>query len=110
MDVPSEQTLKRHGLTEDQWQALWDRQAGLCALCGKPPTSRFVIDHCHRAARNGGPAVRGLIHPMCNGKLGKVKDSAEWCRQAAAYLDRGPDPELGPYPAPVKRKRRRRNT
>lgn len=85
MNPPTPQTLARYGMTEDEWRELLDRQGGVCGLCGKPARTNLVIDHDHKTG-----AVRGLLHPMCNGVLGKVKDNAEWCRQAADYLDQPP--------------------
>lgn len=112
MNPPSPQTLARHGITEDQWWALYEKQGGCCAVCRKPPAKggRFHIDHDHAAARKGLPAVRGLLHPLCNGKLGKIRDDAAWCRGAADYLDAPPGLDLiaTPYPVPKKRAVRRR--
>lgn len=107
MQPPAPSTLARHGLSLSQWQELWDRQRGLCAVCQKPPRTRLVIDHDHRAARAGLPAVRGLCCPWCNGLLGKVRDNAAWCRAAADYLDRGATVTV-PYPVPKRRPRKRR--
>lgn len=82
---PTAQTLRRYHMTEEDWNILGEAQAWLCALCHKPAKTRFVIDHCHKTNR-----VRGLIHPMCNGRLGKVKDDAAWCEDAVEYLRRPP--------------------
>lgn len=107
MVPPAPVTLARHGLTLEQWQAMWDRQGGRCAVCHRPPASRLVIDHDHAAARKGLPAVRGLLCPLCNGKLGKVRDDAAWCRSAADYLEAGVAVDT-PYPKPRKKAARRR--
>lgn len=104
MEPPSPQTLKRHGITAEQWRQMYDEQGGQCAICRKPPRTILVIDHDHRAARKGLPAIRGLACPLCNGKLGKVRDDADWCENAAAYLRRGATVST-PYPKPVKRRK-----
>jgi hypothetical protein len=104
---PSPQTLKVHGLTEAQWHEILESQGGVCALCRKPMRTGSVIDHDHKAARLGQPAVRGILHRMCNGLLGKVRDNAEWCRNAAEYLEKGAVvAEVYPYKKPAPRRRR----
>jgi hypothetical protein len=47
---PTPATLKRHGLTVQQWREMLDRQDGQCSLCpaGHLPPSRILnIDHEH---------------------------------------------------------------
>lgn len=69
------------------FQTLWARQAGLCALCGKPmPKSRFELAHArlwkkqrpsydHIRARSRGGADRlvnlQLAHAQCNKRKGE---------------------------------------
>lgn len=45
---PSKQTLKKYGLTADEWLSILHRQGDVCAICGGVPKSgRFVTDHLH---------------------------------------------------------------
>jgi hypothetical protein len=45
---PSKATLKKYGLTEDEWWGILHRQGDVCPICEKVPTTgRFVIDHEH---------------------------------------------------------------
>lgn len=93
MNPPTTQTLARHGLTEAQWRLLWEFQGGRCGVCRRPPAAnggKLVIDHCHRTGR-----VRGLVHPLCNGKLGKVRDDQSWLAGALAYLQAPPAEAAG---------------
>ena len=48
-----------------------ESQGGVCALCGRPPTSGkpFVVDHNHQTGQ-----IRGLIHRQCNIALGALGD------------------------------------
>jgi hypothetical protein len=68
-----------HGVDEDT-----------CALCGKPGRSdiRLQRDHAH----HGGGYPRGLLHALCNARLGGVErgrpDAEEWLEQALAYVRR----------------------
>lgn len=86
--------LKKYGLTEESYQALWDNQRGLCAICevamepwgerrGKGVNqNQAVIDHCHASGH-----VRGLLCNLCNSGLGKFRDNATALRKAANYLE-----------------------
>lgn len=48
MRFPTAPTLKKYGMTEDDFAALWERQNGLCAVCGKDLMSGAInIDHAH---------------------------------------------------------------
>ncbi|HSK33164.1 MAG TPA: endonuclease VII domain-containing protein [Propionicimonas sp.] len=92
MILPTPQTLARHGLSESDYIRLWEFQGGRCGVCNRPPAKagRLVIDHCHRTKQ-----VRGLVHPLCNGKLGKVQDNVTWLDGAAAYLRDPPASRCG---------------
>ena len=74
--------LKVYGLSLEEYQAIFEYQKGVCAICrkhmkyGKP----LHIDHEH-----GGP-VRGLLCGYCNRNLvGKLKD-CEKAQRLADYL------------------------
>jgi Recombination endonuclease VII len=79
------------------FNALWQKQQGLCALCGNlmlprgvGPTS-VVVDHDHGCCpglRSCGECVRGLIHKRCNMVIGVATDNPEILKRAAAYLNR----------------------
>lgn len=45
---PSPQTLRRYGLSVEEWAQLNAKQRGVCAICGKlPPSGKLNIDHEH---------------------------------------------------------------
>lgn len=70
--------------TLDEYQALLAAQAGICAICAKPPTDRnLAVDHCHTTGM-----IRGLLCIPCNTGLGKLGDSVEGLERALAYLRR----------------------
>jgi len=48
---------------------LLQRQAGKCALCGRPPKTP-CLDHCHT---NGW--IRGVLCSGCNAMLGKLENN-----------------------------------
>jgi hypothetical protein len=70
---------KNVGITVDQYNALWERQAGLCGLCTRPATD---LDHCHDTGK-----FRGLLCAACNRILGTVQDDAALLRRLADYVD-----------------------
>lgn len=91
--------LRRNfGITLADYNAMLDRQGGVCAICGGPPTdrrnrrrgkqlvfvARLVVDHDHDTGR-----VRGLLCGACNSAIGFLKDDPATVRSALAYLERG---------------------
>lgn len=118
--VPTPQTLKAHGITADEFVAMWEAQCGECAVCGKAFRTAH-IDHDHRLAAKYGRrySVRGLLCPWCNRMVGVLKDSIETAAGIARYLsnppahlvlDRTPgDPAASPSTRRRKRARRRQS-
>lgn len=85
-------SLRRFGITVEDYDAMFEAQGGVCAGCKKPETSldhhsgrsrRLAVDHCHESGR-----VRGLLCQRCNIAIGQVRDSADLLEQLAAYLRR----------------------
>ena len=82
--------FREHGLTLDEYHALVERQNFLCAVCLEEPQvtyggshDGFHIDHDHKTER-----VRGLLCDKCNVAIGMLRDSPEFARSAASYLER----------------------
>lgn len=80
--------IRRHGLTQQDWDGRLAAQGGRCAICGTgKPGGRgtFHIDHDHECCPSlpsCGRCVRGLLCHGCNTRLG----DADWHRRALAYL------------------------
>jgi hypothetical protein len=77
------------GITIADYETLFASQGGVCALCGKPETTRragvrirLSVDHDHYTGR-----VRGLLCNRCNRILGCWADNFAQFRKAAAYLE-----------------------
>ena len=73
LKVPTPPTLKRYGLTADEWLAILRRQGWVCAVCKKfPRTGRFNTDHDHVRgwkkfkAEDRKRHVRGILCHFCN--------------------------------------------
>jgi hypothetical protein len=84
--------LRRQGVSNKQYQALFKAQNGKCAICGAidghrsryGKVCRLAVDHDHRTGQ-----VRGLLCNSCNRGLGRFKDSIENLEAAIRYLKRG---------------------
>ena len=74
--------MRRFGLTVDQYEAILEKQSGVCALCSSPPKKRkLAVDHCHETGR-----IRGLLCSNCNTGLGKMGDNIAGLERAILYL------------------------
>lgn len=85
-------------LTLEQYMELWDRQHGVCAICGQPETQRHQngdirwldVDHdhnCCRGNRSCGKCIRGLLCSRHNRGLGMFGDSLEELYKSIEYLE-----------------------
>ena len=83
---------KRYGLTLEEYQAMWDAQRGVCAICGavetsKPfangATSSLSVDHNHSTGE-----VRALLCNRCNRGLGMLGDNLVLLRSVVTYLEK----------------------
>jgi hypothetical protein len=73
MITPSEATLKKYGLSEEEWRVILEAQGGTCFVCKLVPTKgRLCIDHEHVKGWKKMPPekrklyVRGLLCWVCN--------------------------------------------
>lgn len=77
-------TLKRHGLTLDQYHAMQERQDFSCAICGDELSVGHEgahIDHCHDSQK-----IRGLLCAGCNKGIGHFRERADALVAAARYV------------------------
>lgn len=75
-----------YGVSADVFDALVERQNGVCAICGRQPPERhgqrrLFLDHDHVTG-----AVRSALCGNCNIALGMIRDSPELAEKLAAYL------------------------
>jgi ribosomal protein L34E len=83
-----EQLRRKYGITLDEYQKLFTKQHGECAICGSAigEISRqrpLFVDHCHATGR-----VRGLLCGSCNRGIACFNDDPVRLRTAAKYLGR----------------------
>ncbi len=69
---------RKYGITETEYQERFEKQNGLCVICGKAqPNKRLSVDHCHETGK-----VRGLLCSKCNYVLGNSNDNPNILRRA----------------------------
>ncbi len=78
-------SLRLHGMTIAEYEAMLVEQGGGCTICGSiepgQNAKRLLIDHCHETGR-----IRGLLCSSCNRGLGYFGDDPERLSRAARYL------------------------
>lgn len=82
---------RRRGLnlTVEEYDALFEAQNGVCAICGNEETTTshgkvrlLSADHDHETGQQ-----RGLLCCDCNRAIGQMKDDPERLRAAADYIE-----------------------
>jgi hypothetical protein len=74
--------LSKYGITLKQYDVLFAKQKGQCAICGQGPNRKnFAVDHDHKTGD-----VRGLLCDPCNYGLGNFKDDKKLLEKAKRYL------------------------
>ena len=83
---------KNYRIRRPEYDAILDRQNGVCAVCDGPfkPGSmdldhNHACDHPGKGKRSCADCVRGILCRRCNLAL-PVLDDAEWLKRAVAYL------------------------
>lgn len=81
---------KRYDITINEYNAIYEKQKGVCAICGLPesatsPTGQTIrllsVDHCHKTGK-----IRGLLCAKCNHGLGAFRDDIKFLGNAIKYL------------------------
>lgn len=82
--------LFNYGMTRKDWNTLYEKQGGTCAICGgkgfvmkesKYTDYSLVVDHDHATGE-----IRGLLCHNCNRALGLLQDDPEVLSKAIVYL------------------------
>lgn len=84
--ITSAATLRRYGMTQNEWLGILTAQGNVCPICGRfPQSGRFVVDHEHvrgwkkMKAEDRRRYVRGIVCFLCNGKC-----LSKWTTRARA--------------------------
>lgn len=79
------QSLKRYGITLDEYDLLLEKQNNCCAVC-KTHTDflkrRLSVDHCHKTGK-----IRGLLCGPCNMSLGLLKEDIQIMNSLIQYTE-----------------------
>jgi hypothetical protein len=75
--------LEKHGLSQEDYEAMLAQQHGACGICENPFQRTPCIDHCHVTG-----LVRGLLCNNCNLAIGNLQDNPSFAYRAGAYLER----------------------
>lgn len=82
--------IKKHGMTIEQFDALFVKQGGACAICAETDDGRRLsVDHDHSCCPgvfSCGECVRGLLCKHCNYAIGHFRNSVEIMQEAIEYL------------------------
>ena len=82
--------MRKFGITQEQWDAMYERQGGLCPICGRELHDPAIhgnhkraspVDHDHKTGR-----VRGLTCLHCN-RFKIAKNTADSARRLVIYLE-----------------------
>ena len=87
--VRNRKLILRYGITLDQYNDLFSKQKGCCAICEEHQDTfsrALAVDHCHKTGK-----VRGLLCVNCNSALGKLKENIQKIIKAAEYLTKYSD-------------------
>ena len=83
--VRDRQLKRKFGIGLKDYNDLFMKQDGCCALCGTHALTQrfenFAVDHCHKTGK-----VRGLLCIGCNTALGKLGDNEEGLLKALGYV------------------------
>lgn len=73
----------KYGITLEQYDKMFSRQSGTCAICLSinPSGRRLHIDHNHKTGR-----VRGLLCYRCNAAIGYAREDRNIISEIFRYL------------------------
>jgi hypothetical protein len=77
-------TLKERGITLEQYDEMFLKQEGKCAICGTHQSKlklTLAVDHNHITNK-----VRGLLCNTCNRGIGYLHDDIELLQKSIDYL------------------------
>lgn len=82
-NVHRKRTLKKFGITLDDYCKMLEDQNGQCAICGtnRQPKKALCVDHDHDTGE-----IRGLLCMKCNVALGLMDNNIESLQNAINYL------------------------
>lgn len=68
-------------ITLDEYHQIFNKQNGVCLICGKASNKLLAVDHDHLTGK-----IRGLLCSKCNIGLGCFNDDITLLQMAISYL------------------------
>ena len=80
---------EKYTITLNEYDEMYEKQNGVCAICGKPEKRRnawghilrLAVDHCHDTGK-----IRGLLCCNCNMGIGNLQHDVQVLAKAIIYL------------------------
>lgn|SRR5574338_54930 len=72
----------RYGISLEQYNEMFERQKGLCAVCKQFSDKKLCVDHDHKTGK-----VRSLVCDRCNRTMGACNDNSHVLKACATYLE-----------------------
>ena len=91
-EVRDKMREQRFGINREEFDALFESQGNLCAICrgDDPGTNFWAVDHDHACCpgsdKTCGQCIRGILCSRCNHALGHARDSVEILSAMIDYL------------------------
>lgn len=78
----SAELRRRHGISLEQYDAMFTSQLGCCAICRYRANLKrsLCVDHCHKTGR-----IRGLLCDRCNLIVGWVEQDSRYAHGLNSY-------------------------
>lgn len=94
--------VRRMNITAAEYDAMFEAQGGVCAICERPPGARALsVDHDHTCCPRGrscGQCIRGLLCDDCNNALGRFQDDVTRMLKAVEYVSQVTAPKVEKRP------------
>ena len=94
VSVPEKTTLKKYGITQEEWVKILEKQGGVCFICKSlSKTGRLVTDHEHvpgykkKPDKERASKIRGLLCWMCNHYYVGRGITIEKAKNVVSYLE-----------------------
>lgn len=79
--IKNSQLKKKYGISLEDYESMYDLQAGKCAICCKHK-SILCVDHDHKTGK-----IRGLLCISCNIILARFGDDVDGVMRFIEYLE-----------------------
>ena len=72
----------RYGISLEQYNEMYEKQGGVCAVCKEESNKKLCVDHDHNTGQ-----VRALVCDRCNRAMGAANDDPTILKLCAEYLE-----------------------